>query len=130
MIRNLISSAAAASAALLTLSACGSQAPDDDAATAQNQQYQTAARAARITELPPAIQVSRTYRCGESIYYVDFYTNNTAQLRTEQTGPATTLTAEGGNPPFVAEGYSIGANASETRIQVPGKSAQSCRSRA
>lgn len=128
MIRNLISSAAAASAALLTLAACSAEQPGG-AADAQNQQERAEQRAARITELPPAIQASRTYRCGESVYYVDFYTDNTAQLRTEQTGPATTLTAEGGDPPFVAEGYSIGANASETRIRVPGNPAQSCRSR-
>ncbi len=127
MTRHIATIAAAASAVLLTLSACSQEQPDA-AAEAQNQQNQIQ-HVARVTELPPAIQASRTFRCGDDVYYVDFYTNNTAQLRTEQTGPATTLTAEGGNPPFVAEGYSIAANAAETRIAVPGKPAQTCRSR-
>jgi len=127
MIRNLFPFAAA-SAALLTLSACGQEQPDA-ASEAQNQQAEAAERAAAVAELPPAIQASRTFRCGDDVYYVDFFTNNTAQLRTEQTGPATTLTAEGGNPPFVAEGYSIADNAAETRIEVPGKPARACRSR-
>lgn len=128
MTRNLIALSAAASAVLLTLSACGQEQPEA-AAEAQNQQNQTAERAAPAAELPPSIQASRTFRCGDDVYYVDFLTNNTAQLRTEQSGPATILTAEGGNPPFVAEGYSIAANEAETRIAVPGKAARTCRSR-
>lgn len=128
MTRNLINFTAAASAALLTLSACGQEQPDA-AAEAQNQQNQAAERAAPVAELPPSIQASRTFRCGDDVYYVDFLTNNTAQLRTEQSGPATVLTAEGGNPPFVAEGYSIAANEAETRITVPGKPDRTCRSR-
>jgi hypothetical protein len=121
MTRNLISFAAAASAAL-ALSACGSEQPD--AAAESN----NATAAVAQVQLPPSIQASRTYRCADnSIVYIDFYTNNTAQLRTEQTGPATALTAEAGNPPYLAEGYSVAANADTTRIETPGRAAQSCR---
>jgi hypothetical protein len=124
MTRNHITSAVAASAALLALSACGSS--QSETADAQNN---VAAHAVRVTELPPSIQKSRTYRCSDnSIFYVDFLTNNTARIRTEQNGTAATLTAQGGNPPFVAEGYSIAANADQTRIAAPGHAAQSCRS--
>jgi hypothetical protein len=120
MTRNLISFAAAASAAL-ALSACGSDQPE--AAESNN----VTAHVAQV-QLPPSIQASRTYRCADnSVVYVDFYTNNTAQLRTEQTGPATALAAEGGNPPYLAEGYSVAANADTTRIETPGRAAQSCR---
>ena len=125
MTRNLISFAAAL-AGSLALSACSTE-PETVVAGAEDPQKEALAKAAPKA-LPPSIQASRTYRCADnSLVYVDFYTNNTAQLRTEQGGTATTLTAEGGNPPFRAEGYSVAANAERTSIAVPGRAAQSCR---
>ena len=126
MTRNLISFAAAAFAASLTLNACNVEpetiTPDD-----HDPQKEALAKAAP-KELPPSIQQSRTYRCADnSLVYVDFYTNNTAQLRTQQGGTPTMLRAEGASAPYTAEGHSVGANAERTSITVPGRGTQQCR---
>jgi hypothetical protein len=126
MARNLISFAAAALAASLVLSACN-QEPETVEAGPVDPQKEALAKAAP-KELPPSIQASRTYRCADnSLVYVDFYTNNTAQLRTERGGTPTQLRTEGGTAPFIAEGYSVGANAERTNIAIPGRRSQSCR---
>ena len=129
MTRNLISFAAAAIAVSLALSACNAE-PETVTAEDNDPQREALAKATP-KQLPPSIQVSRTYRCTDnSLVYVDFYTNGTAQLRTEQGGTPTILTTEGGNPPYRAEGYSVAANAERTNIAVPGRASQSCRARA
>jgi hypothetical protein len=127
MARNLISFAAAAAlAGSLSLSACNSE-PETVTAGPADPQKDALAKATP-KQLPPSIQASRTYRCADnSLVYVDFYTNDTAQLRTEQGGTPTQLRTTGGDAPFVAEGYSVGANAARTNITVPGRGSQSCR---
>ena len=123
MARNLISFAAVAFAAGLTLAGCGGS---GEAETQNN----LAAAEPPPKEMPPAIRANRIYRCADnSLVYVDYYTDNSAQIRTSQDGAPTRLTAEGGNPPYVAEGYSVASDAERTTIAVPGKRAQSCRSR-
>lgn len=126
MSRNLISFAAAAVAGSLALAACSPEpttiVPDD------NDPQKEALAKATPKQLPPSIQTSRTYRCADnSLVYVDFYTNQTAQLRTERGGTPTQLTAQDANSPYVAEGYTVAANSERTHITLPGKSAQSCR---
>lgn len=114
----------AASAALFTLAACGSETETINQFDSQAQELQNAAP----VELPPAIVASRTYRCTDnSLVYVDFYNNNTAAFKTNRTDAPTMLTAEGGNPPFTAPGYSVSANAENVRITAPGKNNLSCR---
>jgi predicted small lipoprotein YifL len=118
--------AAASIAALLALAACGQKEPevvdpnpDPDAAEL--------AKAAPV-EAPPMIQASRTYRCKDnSLVYIDFYTNNTAQYRTEKGGPATTLTAAAAGQPYTAEGHSISANDAQISLTAPGKGTLSCK---
>jgi hypothetical protein len=84
-------------------------------------------KAPPVKELPPSIAESRTYRCADnSLVYVDFFTNDTARLRTVQGGEYVELTAAGGNPPYTAEGHSVSANAENVRITVPGRGSQSC----
>lgn len=126
MARNLISFAGAAIAAGLALSACN---PEPTVVVPKDNDPQKEALAkAAPKQLPPSIQSSRTYRCADnSLVYVDFYTNNTAHVRRERGGTPTILTAEGGNPPYRAEGHSVGANAERTSITLPGKGAQNCR---
>ena len=113
----------AASAALLALAACGDE-------TITVNQFDSQAKAlenAAPVELPPAITASRTYRCSDnSLVYVDFYNNNTATLRARQEDAPTMLTAEGGNPPFVAPGHSVSGNGENVRITAPGKNNLSC----
>jgi predicted small lipoprotein YifL len=117
--------AAAPLAALLTLAGCGE--PETITADDEDPQAEALKNAAPI-EAPPMIQASRTYRCKDnSLLYVDFYTNNTARVRTEKEGTPTTLTAANGQPPYTAQGWSISANASQVNITAPGKGSQSCK---
>jgi hypothetical protein len=124
MTRNHISFAAA-TAALLSLGGCNME--PEKVGPADNDPQKEALAKAAPKQLPPSIQRSRTYRCADnSLVYVDFYTNHTAQLRTSEGGTPTTLTAVGGNPPYVAEGYSVGSDEARTNIAVPGRGSQSC----
>lgn len=110
--------AAAASAALFTLSACQQSAPE--VVNSYDPQAEALKNAAPV-ELPPAVTVTRAYRCSDnSLIYVDFYNNNTALVRTSRDGTPTTVTAAGGNPPYAGEGYTISGNG--TRVTINGKS--------
>lgn len=126
MARNLISFAAAAVAGGLALTACNTE--PEKVGPIDNDPQREALAKATPKELPPSITASRTYRCADnSLVYVDFYTNGTAQIRTERGGTPVQLRTEGGNPPYTAEGYSVAANAARTSIAVPGRGAQTCR---
>ena len=110
--------AAAASAALATLAACQQEAPER--INAYDPQGEALKNAAPV-ELPPAITVSRTYRCSDnSLLYVDFYNNNTALIRTTREGTPTQVAAEGGNPPYAGPGYTV--SGSGTHVTINGKS--------
>lgn len=126
MAKTLLTTAAAA-AALLALSACDKKSHTIVADAPVDTQAAALAKAKPV-ELPPAIQASRTYRCADnSLIYVDFYTNNTAMVRTSKTGNATTLTAPAAGAAYTADGYAVGGNGASTSITVPGKSAQTCK---
>ncbi|HEY9552366.1 hypothetical protein [Allosphingosinicella sp.] len=117
--------AAASVAALLSLAACN-QEPEVISANGVDPQADELAKAPPV-ELPPAIQASRTYRCDDnSLVYATFYTNNTVKVSAEQGVNGTILTAQDGQPPFVAEGYSLSANADEVSYTAPGKGTQTC----
>jgi hypothetical protein len=117
--------AAASIAALLALSACNNEPEIVD--TNPDPQADVLANAAPVAP-PPMIQASRTYRCKDnSLIRADFYTNNTATVREGQDGAPTMLTATDGKPPFVAEGYSLSANAPQVSYTAPGKGTRSCK---
>ena len=117
--------AAATCAALFTLAACNSE--PEVVTVNKYDPMEEALKNAPQVEAPPMMQASRTYRCRDnSLVFVDFYTNNTAQVRTSRDGTPTVLTAEGGNPPYTAPGYSVSANADEVSLTAPGKGTQSC----
>lgn len=119
--------AAASLAALLALSACKNEPEVVD--TNPDPQAAELAKATPVTP-PPMIQASRIYRCKDNgLLYADFYTDNTARVRTKQDGAATTLTAAGGQPPYVAEGYSLSANAAQVSFTAPGRGTQSCKTK-
>lgn len=116
--------AAGAIAAVILLAACNSEPETINDYDPMAEQLK---KAPPVTELPPAIASSQAYRCSDnSLFYVDFYTNDTARLRTVRGGEAVNLTAQGGNPPFVAEGYSVSGNGEAVRITAPGKNDLSC----
>lgn len=126
MHKTRFSLAAASLAAVLTLTACNSD-PETIDANAPDPQAEALANAAPV-ELPPAISASRTYRCADnSLLYAEFLTNDSVRIRTEKGGEPTILTAEGGNPPYTAEGYSLSANDANITYSAPGKSSQSCK---
>jgi hypothetical protein len=117
--------AAASIAASLVLAACSNEPEVVD--TNPDPMKEELAKAGPV-EAPPMIQASRTYRCKDnSLVYVDFYTNNTAQYRTEKGGQATTLTAAAAGQPYTAEGYSVSANAAQIELTAPGKGSMSCK---
>ena len=75
--------AAAASAALIALSACNSEPEIVGGGPADPQG--DALKNAPPVELPPSITASKQYRCSDnSLYIVDFYSNNTATIRRRQ----------------------------------------------
>src|SRR3954469_12468109 len=114
---------AAPLALLVALGACQEQTID-----ANNDSQANAANTAAPVEAPPMIQASRTYRCKDnSLLYADFYTNDTVQVRGKKDEPGTILTAPAAGQPYVAEGYSLSANAAQISYTSPGKGAQSCK---
>ncbi len=118
--------AAAPLAALFVfgLAACENETIDPN----KNPETEKSRNNAATVEAPPMIQASRTYRCKDnSLLYADFYTNDTAVVRAAKDGPGTTLTAPAAGQPYVAEGYSLSANAAQISYTAPGKGAQSCK---
>ena len=116
---------AASLAAILALAACSNEPevidpnPDPRAAELAN---------AAPVEAPPAIENSRAYRCKDnSLIYADFYTNGTVTVKEGQAGMPTMLTAADGKPPYVAEGYSLSANAEQVTYIAPEKGTRSCK---
>jgi hypothetical protein len=125
MTKNFSIFAAAPLAALLALGACND--PETITGGTADPQAEALKNAAPV-EAPPMIQASRTYRCKDnSLLYADFYTNNTARVRTKEDGTPTTLTAVEGKPPYTAEGWSLSANTAHVSVTAPGKGTQSCK---
>ena len=117
--------AAAALAATALLAACSSE-PEVIGNGRVDPQAAELRNAAPIAP-PPMVSSSKTYRCSDnSLFYVDFYNDNTATIRTEQTGTPTSLTSTNGQPPFTAEGYSVSGNGDNVRITAPGHNNVAC----
>lgn len=118
--------AVAITGAALALSACNTE-PEVVTINEFDPMADELAKAGQV-EPPPMISHSRTFRCRDnSLVYIDFYTNNTAAVRTDRgQPPVATLTAEGGNPPFTGDGFSVSANAEEISLTAPGKGTQTC----
>lgn len=117
--------AAASLAALLALGACKNEPEVID--TNPDPQADVLAKAPKV-DAPPMIQATRTYRCKDnSLLYANFYTDNTVQVRSEPQGAPTILTAAEGQPPYLAEGYSLSANSTQISYTAPGKGTRSCK---
>lgn len=83
-------------------------------------------------QLPPSIVASKIYRCADNaVVYVEWMSDNkSANLRTEQAGSPTRVSAvEAGQPMAGPAGYSLegSATAPSAKIGVPGHSAQTCK---
>ena len=96
-------------------------APDDPPANA----------AATPVVMPPAIVASKIYRCKDnSVVYIDWLAGDmSADIRTEQGGAATVLTADAAGGALKAEGFSlIGLPTAKTvTLTRPGKGEQACK---
>ena len=115
-------SAAASLAALLSLSGCNNE---PEVVANGDPQAEELAKAPPV-ELPPAIQASHTYRCKDnSLVYVDFYTDNTANVRlgSREAAPTKVTAPETGSA-YTAEGYSLSGNGKSITIAAPGKGSQ------
>lgn len=82
--------------------------------------------------LPPSVVSSRIYRCADNkVIYVDWLSDNkSANIRTEQAGTPTQVTApEPGQPMTAAGGFEISgtSGASSVKIAVPGHASQGCK---
>ena len=116
--------AAASLAALVTLAACNNE-PEVIGGPADPQA--DALKNAPPVELPPSITASRTYRCSDnSLVYIDFFSNDTAAVRTTENGERHQL-AKAESGALEAEGYSVSANSETIQYKAPGKSEQRCR---
>ena len=118
----------AALAALAALGACNSE-PETVNAGPIDPQAEALNSAAPVQQLR-MIQASRTFRCKDnSLIYVDYYTDNSAAARldSKDAQPTVLNAAEGGKPPFTAEGWSVSDNAAQVTITAPGKGSQSCK---
>ena len=107
--------AAAASAALFALSACHQSQPE--MVNTYDPQAQALQNAAPV-ELPPAITDNRTFRCADnSLFYVEFYNNNTAMIhRGSRDATPTQLTGTSANGPFTAAGQSVSGTGNNVNI--------------
>jgi uncharacterized lipoprotein NlpE involved in copper resistance len=105
----------AASAALLALAGCNNQ-PE----TINTIERDTNAPTTQLnaTELPPAITASKIYRCADnSLFYVDFYNNNTAMVhRGSHDATPTQLTGTSASGPFTAAGQSVSGTGNNVNI--------------
>jgi hypothetical protein len=117
--------AAASLAAVLALGACNKKPEIID--TNPDPQAAILANAAPVAP-PPMIMASRTYRCKDNgLVYANFYTDNTVRVRSAPQGQETMLTATNGQPPYVADGYSLSANSAQISYTAPGKGTRSCK---
>ena len=118
---------AATAAATIALAACSSE-PEVIGNGRYDPQAEALKNAAPVAP-PPMIASSQTYRCSDnSLFYVDFYSDNTARIRTERQrdGTPITLNSTNGQPPFTAEGYSVSGTGANVRITAPGHNNVAC----
>jgi hypothetical protein len=97
-----------------------------------NQTDEANVAANKPVALPPSITASKIYRCADNkVVYVDWLSDNkSANIRTEQTGALTKVTAaEPGKPMTAPGGFELSGTqaASTARIAVPGHRSQSCK---
>ena len=83
-------------------------------------------------QLPPSITASKIYRCADNdVVDVDWLSDGkSANIRTEQGGAPTQVTAaQPGEPMTAAGGYSITGTAADASvtIAVPGQAAERCK---
>ena len=73
-------------------------------------------------ELPPAIAASHSYRCQDnSVVYIDWLNNDSARIKQERGEVGTTVTREGEEGAYTAEGQSLTGSSDAQSITVNGQ---------
>ena len=109
----------AAIAATAALAACNSE-PEIVAVNRYDAQAEALKNAAPVAP-PPMMVANRAYRCSDnSLYFVDFFNNHTATVRTSQDGIPEMLRQAAPDAPYTGEGYSV-SGSGET-VTINGKS--------
>lgn len=105
----------AASAALIALAGCNNDPIQVNAVEADTNAPTTQLNA---TDLPPSITANKIYRCADnSLFYVTFYSDNSAMLRRgSSSGTGTRLTGTAASGPFSGEGSSVSGNGNNVTI--------------
>lgn len=113
--RNTPYLAAAASAALLALAGCNNEPVQINTIEADTNGPATPLN---VAELPPSITASKSYRCADnSLFFVEFYSNNTAMIhRGARDAPGTLLTGTAATGPFTADGQSVSGSGDNVTI--------------
>lgn len=113
--RNTPYLAAAASAALLALAGC-----NNDPVQINTVERETNAPTTQLnaTELPPSITATKIYRCSDnSLFYVTFYSDNSAMIRRGSNSVAgTRVTGDAATGPFSGEGQSVSGTGDNVTI--------------
>jgi len=117
--RNTPYLAAAASAALLALAGCNNEPVQINTVERDTNAPTTTLNAA---DLPPTIIANKIYRCADnSLFYVTFYSDNSAMLRRGSNSvEGTRLNGTAASGPFTAEGQSV--SGSGDTVTINGKS--------
>jgi hypothetical protein len=117
--RNTPYLAAAASAALLALAGCNNDPVQINTVEADTN---APTKALPPEALPPSIIANQIYRCSDnSLFYVTFYSDNSAMLRRgSSSATGTRLTGTAASGPFTADGNSV--SGSGDNVTINGKS--------
>lgn len=105
----------AASAALLALAGCNNEPVQINTVEADTNAPTTQLNA---QDLPPSISANKIYRCADnSLFYVTFYTDNSAMLRRgSSSATGTRLTGTAASGPFSGEGNTVSGNGNNVTI--------------
>lgn len=110
---------AAATAATAALTACNSE-PEVLTVNRYDPQAEALKNAGPVAP-PPMITANRAYRCSDnSLYYVSFLSDNTANIRTTEDGIPEPLTSPDADGPYTGAGFEVSGNG-ET-VTINGKS--------
>lgn len=117
-------------AAFAALAACGSKEPEVVGGPAPDATAIEAANKAPVV-LPPAIKITRNYRCNnKKLVTISYLADDvTANLRPTDapTSAPILLKASAPGEPFVAEGYSLSGSGEQATLTEPGTGAQTCK---
>lgn len=113
--RNTPYLAAAASAALLALAGCNNEPVQINTVERDTNEPVTQLNA---QDLPPSIIDNKIYRCSDnSLFYVTFYSDNSAMLRRgSNNATGTRLSGTAASGPFTAEGQSVSGTGNNVTI--------------